>query len=317
MKKTVAILLVLCLCLCPLCAWAETNETSGESDYSELVQAIWAANQLEALFSRHESLQFLFANPAAPDGYDVIWETPGAYYQSFADYFAILERDQTYYMLEDQGEDGIVLMAGYDYDPYYHLYTIAGDTVDDLIDPAHERPTDAYEQDGKLYLTIAFDESQAQNALESMGLEYTGQVVMSRITVDAATYEILAWHTFTVENGEETVFDTIQVSYDRPEPMACLTLRAAFERTGVATMTITQVFDPDTDHEVVNTMTVPVNTSCYNFCSVPYVYFYDKEQTRCTGWDRMSDLTVYIYTNPDEALIQHFQALLDAAAPQE
>ena len=316
MKKTVAMLLVLCLCLCPLCAWAETNKSSGEPDYTELIQAIWAANQLEALFSRHESLQILSSNPAAPDGYDLIWETPDAYYQSFADYFAILERDQTFYVLQDWRENGIILMAGYDYDSYYHLYTLAGKTADDLIDPEHERPIDSYEKDGKLYLTIEFDESLAQQSLESMGLEYSGQAVISRVTMDAASYEILAWNKYTVENGEETVFSTIQVSYDRPEPIACLTLRAAFERTGVATMTITQVFDPDTDHEVVNVMTVPVNTNCSNICSVPYVYFYDKELTRCTGWDRMSDLTVYIYTNPDEALNQHFLELYNEETPQ-
>ena len=306
MKKIAAILLI--LCLCPLWAWAETAET----DYTELIQAIFEANQLEALFSRHESLQFLSTNPAAPDGYDVIWETPDVYYQSFADYYAVLERDQIYYMLHDQGENGISLLAGYDYDPYYHLYTIAGSTVNDLIDPAHERPTDSYEQDGKLYLTIENDDSLAQKSLESLGLEYTGQTVMSRMTVDAATYEILAWEKFTVENGEESVFATVKVSYDRPQPIACLALRAAFERKDVKTMNITQVFDPDTDHEIVKTITVPANTNCNALCSTPYVYFYDKEQTRCTGWDRMSDITVYYYLDPSEELQARFNDLYNA-----
>ena len=286
MKKIIAILLI--LCLCPLCAWAETAEILNETNYTELIQAIFEANQLEALFSRHESLQFLSTNPAAPDGYDVVWETKDAYYQSFADYFAILERDQIYYMLQDQGENGVSLWAGYDYDPYYHLYTIAGSTVNDLIDPAHERPTDSYEQDGKLYLTIENDESLAQKSLESLSLEYTGQKVMSRMTVDAETLEILAWDKFTVENGEEKIFATIKVSYDRPEPIACLTLRAAFERKDVKTMNITQVFDPDTDHEIVKTITVPANTNCNALCSTPYVYFYDKEQTRCHHLCRQS-----------------------------
>ena len=60
-------------------------------------------------------------------------------------------------------------------------------------------------------------------------------------------------------------------------------------------------------------MTVPANTACDAICqSAPFVYFYDLEQTRCTGWDRMSDLTVYLYTNPDEALVQRFQELQDA-----
>ena len=241
------------------------------------------------------------------------WETQDVYYQSFGNDYAALARDQIVYELMDWGEDDLTLMALYDYDQYYHPYTLAGSTPDALFDPAHERLTGSYEEDGKLVLTIEYDENMAQESLEAMGLEYTGQAVMTRITVDASTYEILAYDKFTVENGEEDIFRTTMVSYDRPEPMACLTLRAAFERSYVKTINVTYVFDPGTNHEIVRTMTVPANTACDAICqSAPCVYFYDLEQTRCTGWDRMSDLTVYLYTNPDEALVQRFQELQDA-----
>ena len=94
MKRIVAILLI--LCLCPLCAWTETAEAPDKQSFSELMCAIVAANQPEILWGRYESLTFQFSNPAAPDGYDVVWQTKDAYYQSYADLFAVWEKDQVY-----------------------------------------------------------------------------------------------------------------------------------------------------------------------------------------------------------------------------
>lgn len=94
MKKIVVILLV--LCLCPSCAWAEAAQAAQDVAFEELTHAIFEANQLDVLFSRHKSLQFLFSNPDAPDGYDVIWETKDVYYQCYADWFVHWEKDQVY-----------------------------------------------------------------------------------------------------------------------------------------------------------------------------------------------------------------------------
>ena len=315
MKKIVAILLI--LCLCPLCAWAETALAAYDPAYAELIHAIFEANQPEALFSRHESVQFLFVNPAAPDGYDVIWETKDAYCQSFSDYYAVLMRDQITYALWDYGPESLILTVRCNYNEDTPFYTVAGSKEEALVDPAHERPTDSYEKDGKTYLITEYDEYLSRQSLESMSLEYTGQTVMSRLIADTETYEILGVQKFVVENGEENVYEAILVSFDRGEPVACHALRAAFERTNAAKMNVTFVFDPGTDHETVKTVTAAASTDCWFDCgSVPCVYFYDLEQTRCTGWDSASDWTVYIYTNPSEELTRHFQEVYTAATQE-
>ncbi len=309
MKKIVAILLV--LCLCPLGVWAE-----AEADYAELVHTIYEANTLDSLFSRHGSVQFLMSDTDAPDGYDLIWETKEVYYQSYADWFAHWEKDQVYCELIYYGEeDSYTLVAGYDHARYYHAYCFASSEAE-IVDTEHETPVGCTEQDGRLILTVQYDAERSQRAMESMGLEYAGQTVMARLTVDAETYEIEDFCRYFAADGKEQVIYSCRIAYDRPEPVASRTLRAVIERDYVKTMDVTYVVDPGTDHEAVKTITLPLNTSCDSICSSPTVYFYDLEQTRCTGWDRMSDLTVYIYTDPDEALNQRFDAAYDAALPQ-
>lgn len=314
MKKIVAILLA--LCLCPLCAWAETAETPVESDYAELIRAIYEANTLENLFSRHKSLQFLFTDPEAPDGYDVIWETQDVYYQSFADWFAHWEKDQVYCEMRwDQEADNFSVTAGYDYAQYYYAYCFA-DSEEDVVDPEHETVTGCREEDGRLILTIECDETLSRQAMEDMSLAYAGETVLSRMIVDAATYEIMDFCKYLEADGEEQVISSCRVSYDRSEPVACRALRAAIDRVGVETMNVNYIVDPGTDHEAAKTITVPANTNCYALCDGPYVYFYDAEQTIVSGWDKMSDLTVYLYTNPDEALMQRFEELIAAASAE-
>lgn len=315
MKKIVAILLI--LCLCPLCAWAETAENAEDVSFEKLTHAIFEANQLDALFSRYESVQFQFSDPNAPDGYDVIWETKDVYFQTYVDWFAHWEKDQAYYEMRwDAETDSFSLTAGYDYDPYYTPYCFA-ETEEDLWAAEHDHPLDVSEKDGQIIVTTQYDETLSRETMEDLGLEYAGETVMSRLIVDTETYEISEFCKYVLEDGKEKVINTVRVSYGQPEPVVCRVLRAAFERGDVETVNVTYMFDPGTEHEIEKTITMPANTNCYMLCGVPYVYFYDLEQTIVSGWDRMSDLTVYVYTNPDEALTEHFGELYDAAYPEE
>lgn len=327
-RKRLAALLILCLSLsllivCAGEAMASDVETSAEESaamdeqaVAELVEKICDANQLEAVFSRHDSLRILFSNPDAPDGYDLIWETADTYFQTYAALAALWERDQILYEVYwDEETDSLNMLAGYDYDRSYESYCFVGDTPETFYDKEHELSPSRCEEDGLLVLSTEYDESKSQSTVEELGLEYTGQTVFSLLTVDAETFELLSRREFVIEDGKERVLSAVDFAYDLPEPVASLALRAAFERDGVDMIDMTYVVDPGTDRETVKTMTVPANTNCWFMCnSVPFVYFYDREQTIVSGWDRMRDLTVYIFTDPDEALSQRFQELYDAAA---
>lgn len=321
MKKILATLLILCfcLCLCPLTAWAEGEEKPlDEQTVAKLFHTVYDANRPEALFSRHESLRYLFSSPDAPDGYDVIWETRDAYYQSYADWFAVWEKNQVCYEMRwDTEANTARLYAGYDYDHYYDAFYYVGETLEDFYDAKHESSLTGYEADGRVVLSAVYDESKSKTAVEDLGLEYAGQIIHFRLIVDAESYDILSACQFVIVDGEESFLSTVDFAYDQPEPIACRALRAAFERDARRMIDMSFVFDPGTDHESVKTLTLPVNTDCRMMCSsVPYVYFYDLEQTAVSGWDGLSDLTIYVYTNPDEALIQRFREANDVAAPQ-
>ena len=45
--------------------------------------------------------------------------------------------------------------------------------------------------------------------------------------------------------------------------------------------------------------------------NVPFVFFHDPDGETLIHWDRMSDNSAYVFTNPDEELTARFQALYD------
>lgn len=316
MRRIISLFLTLCLALglAAVGGHAVAAQLLDDQIFEELTHAIFEANQLETLFSRHKSLTFRFTDPKAPDGYDTIWETEEIYFQSYADWFAHWEQDQLYYEMRwDSEADSFSLTAGYDYDAYYSAYCFVS-MEEELWDREHDRPVDILEENGRIVLTTQHDESLSRETMEDLGLEYAGESVISRLVVDAETYEIVSFCKYTVEDGQENVVFAMEFAYDRPEPLVSLVLRAAFERDDASKIDLTYVIDPGTDREIVKTMTVPANTNCWFSCdSVPFVYFYDQEQTVVSGWDRMSDLTVYIYTDPSEELGQRFLELYSAA----
>ena len=313
MKKTVAILLALFLFLLPMAAWAEGEEPLDEQTVLELQQAVFEANQLDALFSRYTSARFLFPDPEAPDGYDVIWETKEIYYQSFADWFAHWEKDQVYYEMRwNKESDSPSLTAGYVYDPYYTQYAFVGDDYSEFFDTEHESVLPSYKKDGKLYLASAFDETKSQNTLEEQGLTYTGETVRTMLIVDASTLDILEFTKFLEKDGEETAFYHMDVAYDQPEPVACRLLRSAMERGNANYIQVTCVFDHGTDHELVKTLALPANTDFQIQSSTPYVCFLDPDCTTISGWDVMSDATLYFFMDPDEELTTRYMDLYDA-----
>ena len=353
-KKSLAALLILCLVLCLLTACAngskapdrqtpaaetetvEEQAPAAETETAEeqapaaeaeapdaqageeLLQTIFEANQLEPLFSRHESMTILFSNSEAPDGYDVIWQTADAYFQTYSDWYAVWAQDQVVYqMYRDTAAGSVDLLVRYDYDDDNSPYSMLGDVFEEFYDAEHETFLSVTEEDGRLILSSQYDESMSRQLLEDQGLEYTGQTVYSRLTVDAENYDVFFIGVYLIEDGEEHFLSTEEFSYDRPEPFSCLTLRAAIDRTARKKIKVSFLVDPGTDHEQFKSIVVPGNTDCWINCgSVPYVYFYDLSQTTVSGWDRMHDITVFIYTNPDEALSEHFQELYDATDPK-
>ncbi len=311
-KPILALMLALCLFLCPLTVRAE-GEPLDEQAFWELLKTVYEANRLEALFNRHTSVQFLLSDADAPDGYNVIWETKEVCFQTYADWFAHWQKDQVFYETRYVREtDSLTLFAGYDYDFYYTPYCFVDDTFEEFFDVEHDTPAGCHIEDGKLYLTSFYDETMSRETMENMGLAYNGETVYSRLVVDASTYEASFFQKYFEADGKETVLYSQHMAYDLPEPMACRTLRAAFEWENAQYVKMTMVIDHGTDHELTKTLDLPAFTQFQLLCSSPYVVFLDEDCTTITGWDGVSDATGYYFINPSEELIQRYNDIYDA-----
>ena len=151
MKKVMAILLL--LCLCPLCAWAETKVSLDEQAIAELNHTIYEANQLDAIFSRHASMTISFNHPYKPDFDEVIWETEKRCFRSWGETGAQYEKDNTIYRIDwDKEMVSASLYCMYDYDdPYF--YCFVSEPEESFYNPEHDHMSDCFEENGLLYLT--------------------------------------------------------------------------------------------------------------------------------------------------------------------
>lgn len=312
MKRIMAVLLL--LCLCPLCALAETTPGLDDQAIAELNHTIYKANQLEEIFSRHQSVTFSFNHSHEHDLNEVVWETAERSFRSWENNSMEYETTDVCYRLEytdetDSADLYCVCVYG---DPYF--YCFVGEPEENFYNAEHENMTDCYEKDGLLFLNSEYDETLSRKAIENEGLEYKGETVGSRLIVDAKTYDIAGYCQYVMEDGNEREILSTNVAYDEPEPLASLALQAAFEHSSSNMMNVTYVFDKGTDHEITRTLTVPANSDCrIPVLDVPCVYFYDSDYSTLYAWDRMSDHTIYFVTNPSEELIERFEQAYDAA----
>ena len=309
MKK--AFVLIVLIALAVLCVNAASAETLEEA--KAFYHQVYEANRLETLFSRHESVAYSFIHPmdTTPTGY--VWETEDSIYQEWGTEDSKYERDRIVYQMICDKETGALELCGgidcnLDYDPFY---TYVRPTEEKFYDAEHDHVTEIDEQDGLLYSASLFDETLSRDYIENtLKLEYEGQTIRTEVFVDPETYEVVKDVTTMLNGEEETVVYQVFVEYDAPEPLACHTLRSAFERDCEEKMTVTFVVDPGSDHEFARSATVPANMDfAYMYGETPLVYFDDPDCEKVSSWDRMSDMTKCVFTYPDEALVEKFQAL--------
>lgn len=317
MRKTLALILVvlILLCMVPASVFADTAEEPDEATAAEFNHKVYEANRLDTLFGRHKSLAYSFVYPEEPGRTWFVWQTSDCAYQEWGTSAAQFDRDRVVYTMNcDEETSAVSVSCGVNIEPDYNpFYNFVGETEEEFFDPAHDHVTRIWEEDGEIHSTSQFDETLSRKFVENeLGLKYTGQTIRTEIILDAETYEILKHVETMVQDGEEIAVCVIDVKYDLPEPLACRTLRAPFERNTENAMTVSFIVDAGTDHGFSRALTVPVSTEAsLMFGDVPFVYFNDPNDETLAHWDRMSDLNLYVFTNPDEALTAKFQTLYD------
>lgn len=317
MKKLIAVLLALCLCagLIPAAFAAETPIDPEE--FPVLGRKVYAANKTDTLFSKHKSLTLNchFSDGSNPDGL-IYWTADGEYNQTGGEQAFYLKGRTIYVMIYDEETGDMDCQCAVNVNPDTTPRTIfVAETEEEFVALEHEELLALYEEDGRIHICTRYDETQSREFVEEMLYqEYAGQIIYDDTAVDAESYEYLQG-VFTAELDGETATVYIQtVDFDLPEPMAARILRASFERDIENMMTLTVVVDPGSDHEFTESLTVPANNNFSLFyigsSSVPMVSFDDADGTVVTHWDRMSDHTWYVFTNPDEELVERHEALV-------
>ena len=288
---------------------------TDEDSMRDLSLLVYDANQLEALFANHDSVSYEMVMPLTPDLDYYVYETEDSLYSEWGHVAAQYMHDNVCYSSE--------YYEDYDYYDYQYIiyfddisdlqYRFAGDGFDNFFMPESDTVTDCYRENGLIHIFTEFNDDLSESTLGMYGLEYDGNNVKTHLVFDADTYEIVAYDQTCVIDGEDTYIEMTYPSYDEPVPCGCRNLCAGFLRESEQSMTLTYIIDAGTSDESTIVVTVPINTEGgFMEGDIPYVYFDDEECTVLTHWDRMSDHTYYVFTYPDDELMEQYDAACEA-----
>ena len=171
-------------------------------------------------------------------------------------------------------------------------------------------------EDNLIHIYSRYDEEKSRVFFEQWyWMENPGFTVTTEIVADAETFEETAFYYRGEKDGETVSLVRITAEYDVPEPSACRILKGLLESDNPNRRTVSVTFQPGTDEEAVYEASLPVNLRCEVLVSGvdSYVCFADREATRLTDPDFLTDFICCIFPNPDEELLERFNALVQQA----
>ncbi|MCR4658041.1 MAG: hypothetical protein K5770_17725 [Lachnospiraceae bacterium] len=296
---------------------AETAESTENEDSSPVpitdqseVKAInhdyFVANT-QTIFDRHESVEFVFLEKDNSISC-FMWETKEAVYTEWmgtdendAEYRFADNRYyyRTHYVQDNTCDLNFGISAGPD--PLQLLYVVV-DSNGGMGNNEHESIT-AYREGDSIRVVSEYDEEWSRNFAKENDADYDGGRYVFEFVIDADDYDVTEAVEKMVSDGKEEVLSSVKVNYDTPEPSAATSLRAVFERSSENMMEVKAVFDPGTENELSYSYTIPENLDLrFRAGDKPVVFFDDPDCTTVSHWDRKSDKTFYVFTDPDEEL---------------
>ena len=175
------------------------GEFSSELDFAETSHALYEANTLDAIFSRHDSVEYwiLFDEDKLPSTYyDYVYETPDTAYSETKDAAFYADRDSFYQMWIDGSYSDLYYTFDFrnGYDPHLNAgYQLVPADEEEWWNPANEKPVDSYAASGEVCLISEYDEELSRRFVEERLLEtYEGQSVTVTVIADAESYEIIS-----------------------------------------------------------------------------------------------------------------------------
>ena len=296
----------------------DTDGSMDEAAWIELSHKLYEVNQLDVLLENHSSVKYSFTYPERPKWDNFYWETSECFYQEWPGLtYARYDKERIYYVMQEYETGAPTLSCGLDltsdYDPFYNVMPTSEDA---FFDPEHEHYVGSYTENGQLHILTEYDEKGGRDWVESkLDREYAGEILHGEFVADAVTNEALENSLYLEKDGETWLVDRLTVEYDTAEPMNCLTLRSYFEHQ----KNMTAVVDPGSGHECTVSIYVPQNSIVDIQADEPWLAFDDAECTSLSAtakWDGLSDHSVVVITDPDEALIDRYNALAAEAVKE-
>ncbi len=294
----------------------KVREIIDEASFTDLSHRVFTENQFDTLISRHSSLQYVFTYAEKPEWNNTCWETGECLFEDWPGLnYARYYKNRTYYKNEPDGEGqastccGILVVAD-EYDPFYKVF---GVEENQFLDREHEFFEKAFKEDGMIHILTVYDGEQSRKVVEgTLRREYDGEIIHAELVVNAENCELVSNSLSAEKDGKTGLVYSIEALYDTEEPSSCRTLRAEFETVNKPMMTVDVTVDKDTENEYRVSLTMPKGSTFTVDSDEGSAVFSDADYLsvdKIINWDEKSDLSVYVLTNPSDAVYNRFYTL--------
>ena len=272
-----------------------------DMSFEEANRAIFEANRLETILSKHESVEYrqIFTSENAPEWPYYVYETSDMAYTETPSVSAYVGNGRYYELMENAAgsEFYYVFDFCHHYDPAANIgYEIVPQTYEEWWDESQETAAGCYVEGDEIHLLSAATPEGSREIVEKyLQMPYSGEMITSERIADAESFELHRFVFRMEKDGEITEPLIYEVEYDSAEPRACRNLRAFAERDAARVASIRLVLNPGTAEEEEQTMVVPVGSNVVYFADEWMEMFEDPECTiPAEQWDKLSDHTYYM-----------------------
>ena len=279
----------------------QTGQSLKPTAFEEANRAIFEANRLETILSKHESVEYrqIFTSENAPEWPYYVYETSDMAYTETPSVSAYVGNGRYYELMENAAgsEFYYVFDFCHHYDPAANIgYEIVPQTYEEWWDESQETAAGCYVEGDEIHLLSAATPEGSREIVEKyLQMPYSGEMITSERIADAESFELHRFVFRIEKDGEITEPLIYEVEYDSAEPRACRNLRAFAERDAARVATIRLVLNPGTAEEEEQTMVVPVGSNVVYFADEWMEMFEDPDCTvPAEQWDKMSDHTYYM-----------------------
>ena len=257
----------------------------------KFAKKVLKANTVKKLMKKYDSV-CCYGNRS------IFWyDKDKAYYSGLLTGYSVYADDDV--ICELAGDDELAFRYIVDLeskdDIHHNTYSYLSEefTVSDILE---DEPVylinngDTIEYCGKL------SKEHTANWKETSWIESEGDVAYSILVVDAKTYEMISWKTYT-EGNEDDPEQEMFFYHNDPEILECAIMSMFAKRPEKMMVTATIVLDAGTEKEYRREMTIPAN-SCLvvRWFGTDETFYSDPECTKpvTEAWDRLIDITLYL-----------------------